>query len=90
MVPCVLDELLVRTRGSRLLPRTNDEPFPGFSSDKSLSSFEGGDYGFDVEVGGQIIGVDDGRIKWVRALQFDLSACQKGMRGQIVRAKKRR
>ena len=80
-VPCVLGELLIRACRSRLLPRTNNKPFPGFSSDESLSGFEGGNYGFDVKVGGQVIGIDDGRIEWIRAPQVDLSACPKGMRG---------
>ena len=66
VVPCVLDELLIRTRRSRLFPRTNNKPLPGFSSDESLTSFEGGNYRFDVEVGGQEIGIDDGRIKRIR------------------------
>ena len=83
MTPCVLDELLIRTCRSWLPPRTKNKPFPGFSGDESLSGFKGGDYRFDVEIGGQVIGIDDGRIEWIRAPQFDLSTCPEGMRGRV-------
>ena len=52
VVPRVLDEFLICIRGSQNVPRSSDEPSPGFGSDESFSSFDGGDYCFNVKVGG--------------------------------------
>ena len=67
MVPCVLSNLLVRVRQSQRSPRSNDNPLPSFSGDKSFGSFDSGNYRFDIEVGRQEIGIDDGRIEWIQA-----------------------
>ena len=81
MVPCVLGDLLIRVRGSKGLPSTDNKPLPGLSSDESLSEFDGGNYRFDIKLGGQVVGIDDGRIKWIRAPWFDRSTCPKNNKG---------
>ena len=80
VVPGVLNDLLVRACGPQWLPRNVDKPFPGLGSGESLSKLDGSDHRFDVEVGRQIIGIDDGRIEWICAPEFDLSTCPKVMR----------
>ena len=67
VVPRVLSDLFVRIRRSQRLPRSNDNLLPSFSSHESFSCFDSGNYRFDIKVGGQEIGIDDGRIEWVQA-----------------------
>jgi len=67
VVPDILNQLLVCVRGTQIRPRDANKPFPSLSSEESLSSFEGGDDSLDVKLGGQIIRIDDGRIKWIQA-----------------------
>ena len=77
----VLSDLLIRVCGTKGLPRCADEPFPGPGSGKSLSEFDGGDHRFDIEVSGQEVWVNDGRIKGIRATEFDFSTYQEGYEG---------
>jgi len=81
MVPDILSDLLIRVCGSQGFPRRANEPFPGPSGGESLRKFDGGNHRFDVEVGRQEVGIDDGRIKWICAPEFDLSTCPKGNEG---------
>jgi len=67
VVPDILNQLLVCIRRSQIRPRDANKPFPSLSSEESLSSFEGGDNSLDVKFGGQIIRIDDGRIKRIQA-----------------------
>ena len=85
MVPGVLSDLLICVCGTKRLPLSANEPFPGPGGGESLSEFDGGDHRFDIEVGRQEVGIDDGRIKWIRAPEFDFSTCPKVMRGQTIR-----
>ena len=66
MIPCILGDLFIRFRRSQALPRIDNKPSPGFSGDKSFSNFDGSNHRFDVKVGGQEIGINDGRIERVR------------------------
>ena len=54
---------------------------PGLGSDESLGKFDGGDYCFDVKIGRQEVGIDDGGIEWIRAPEFDLSTCPENSEG---------
>jgi len=80
VVSGVLSDLLIRVCRSQGFPRSVNEPLPGSSGDESLSKFDGSDHRFDVEVSRQKIGIDDGRIEWIRAPEFDLSTYPKVMR----------
>jgi len=88
IVPGVLSHLLICVSGSKGLPRCVDEPLPGPSGGEFLSEFHGGNHRFDVEVGRQKIGIDDGRIEWIRASEFDLSTCLKSIQGSKDRMKR--
>ena len=80
VAPCVLGNLLIRVRGSQRLPRTNNVPSPNFSSDEPFSNLDGGNYRFDVKVGGQEIRIDERSIERIRGPQFDRPTCPKIMR----------
>jgi len=80
VVPGVLSDLLIRVRGSQGLPRSFDEPFPSPGGGESFSEFDGGDQSLDVEVSSQRVGIDNRRIEWICAHEFDLSTCPKVMK----------
>ena len=67
VVPGVLSDLFIRVCRCQKLPRGSNKPLPGLSSDEPFSKFDGGNYRFDIKVGGQKVGIDDGVIKWVLA-----------------------
>ena len=81
VVPCILGNLLIRVRGFQRLPRRNGKPSPGLSAHEPFGGFDGGNYHLDVEVGRQVIGIDHGRLKWIRTPQFDISTCPKNNEG---------
>jgi len=85
VLPGVLHDLFIRVGGTQGLPRSANEPLPGPSGNKPLSKFDGGDYRLDVEVSGEGTVIDDGRIKRIRAPEFDFSTCSKTGEGRPVR-----
>ena len=76
VVPDVLSNLFIRVCGFKGIPRGPNKPFPGPGGGKSLSKFDGCDHRFDIKAGGQEVWIDDRRIEWICAPEFDLSTCQ--------------
>ena len=67
VVPGILSQLFICSRGGQFLPRVSNKPLQGWSSGELFDEFKGGDNSLDVKVGAKEIGIDNGSSKRIRA-----------------------